>query len=70
MRMAHGFEENGAVRKACKLKKSLYGSKQLPSTSFIRFGTMLGQIGYRQSKVDHTLFIKNTSSGKKAVLIV
>ncbi|RVW79412.1 Retrovirus-related Pol polyprotein from transposon TNT 1-94 [Vitis vinifera] len=45
-------------QKVCKLKKSLYGLKQSPRAWFGRFTKSMRAFGYRQSNLDHTLFLK------------
>ncbi|KAH1055755.1 hypothetical protein J1N35_033820, partial [Gossypium stocksii] len=56
--------------KVCKPNKSLYGLKQSPKAWFERFTKVILQNDYKQSLADHTLFIKVTSTNKKAILIV
>lgn len=51
-----GINSNGKV---CKLRRALYGLKQSPRAWFGRFSTYMKEIGYKQSDVDHTLFIKS-----------
>lgn len=54
--------------KVCRLKKALYDLKQSPRAWFGRFSSFMKKIGYKQSDVDHTLFVNNT--GKIMALIV
>ena len=54
----------------CHLKKSLYGLKQSPRAWFGKFSKTMLSAGYFQSEGDYTLFIKNSSDGKAALLIV
>ncbi|CAN1121074.1 Retrovirus-related Pol polyprotein from transposon TNT 1-94 [Linum perenne] len=56
--------------KVCKLKKALYGLKQSPHAWFERFTKAVKSAGYYQCQSDHTLFVKHSSSGKMAILIV
>ena len=56
-------------QKVCKLKKSLYGLKQSPRAWFGRFTKSMRAFGYRQSNLDHTLFLKK-QHGKITTLIV
>ncbi|RVW51536.1 Retrovirus-related Pol polyprotein from transposon TNT 1-94 [Vitis vinifera] len=56
-------------QKVCKLKKSLYGLKQSPRAWFGRFTKSMRAFGYRQSNLDHTLFLKK-QHGKITALIV
>ncbi|KAJ9678560.1 hypothetical protein PVL29_020667 [Vitis rotundifolia] len=58
------------VGKVCKLKKSLYGLKQLPRAWFERFGKVIKHYGYTQSQADHTMFYKHSNEGKVVILIV
>ena len=52
----------------CKLKKSLYGLKQLSRSWFGRFTSAMKLIGLRQSNSDHTLFIKH--NGEKLMALI
>ena len=54
----------------CKLKKLLYGLKQSPIAWFERFTHAMLKWEFQQSQGDHTLFIKHSSQGKIAALIV
>ncbi len=56
-------------QKVCRLKKSLYGLKQSPLAWFRRFTKSMIAFGYRQSNLDHTLFLKK-QQGKITALIV
>ncbi|RVW62922.1 Retrovirus-related Pol polyprotein from transposon RE1 [Vitis vinifera] len=56
-------------QKVCKLKKSLYGLNQSPRAWFGRFTKSMRAFGYRQSNLDHTLFLKK-QHGKITALIV
>ena len=64
-----GFD-NGFSRKVCKLKKALYGLKQSPRAWFDHFSKAMRHMGYRQSRGDHTLFLKHSSTGRMTVLLV
>ena len=55
--------------RVCKLKKALYRLKQSPRAWFGRLSTFMRKLGYKQSDVDHTLFIKQ-KLGKVTALIV
>ena len=65
-----GFETKATMNKVCKLKKSLYGLKQSPRAWFDRFNKTVKKYGYSQCQADHTLFIKHSTKGKLAILIV
>ena len=45
-------------RKVWRLKKSLYGLKQSSRAWFERFTKSMKAFGYRQTNLDHTLFLK------------
>lgn len=64
-----GFESQ-FNQKICKLQKSLYGLKQSPRAWFDRFAQFIKKLGYSQCQSDHTMFVKHSSEGKMAVLIV
>ena len=64
-----GFESQ-FNQKICKLQKSLYGLKQSPRAWFERFAQFIKKLGYSQCQSDHTMFVKHSSEGKIAVLIV
>lgn len=58
---------NGRIE-VCLLKKVLYGLNQSPRVSLGRFRKIMVFLGYKQSQVNHTLFIKHTS--KLTLLLV
>ena len=49
--------------KVCKLKKAIYGLKQSPRAQFDKFCQVVNKIGFRCSKSDHSIFVKQTSFG-------
>nr|XP_027189435.1 uncharacterized protein LOC113786269 [Cicer arietinum] len=57
-------------QKVCKLQKSLYGLKQSPRAKFESFTQFVKKHGYSQCQIDHTMFVKHSSQGKMAILIV
>ena len=63
------FERNTG-NKVCKLKKALYGLKQSPRAWFGRFAKVMKEYGYKQSKGDHTLFIKHCAARGVIALLV
>ena len=54
----------------CRLKKSLYGLKQSPRAWFERLTRVVKRYGFIQCQSDHTMFIKCSSEGKRAIMIV
>ncbi|KAK5785187.1 hypothetical protein PVK06_039741 [Gossypium arboreum] len=70
MQLPPGSKSIEGSNKVCKLNKYLYGLKQSPRAWFEKFTKVILQNGYKQSLADHTLFIKVTSTNKKAILIV
>ena len=64
------FGKNLEGRNVCKLKKALYDLKQSPRAWFGKFAKVMITNGYKQSQGDHTLFIKHSTSGGIAALLV
>ncbi|KAD3640773.1 hypothetical protein E3N88_29996 [Mikania micrantha] len=56
MKIPQGFEK-GKENKVCRLKKSLYGLKQASRNWYQKFTSALLDVGFKQSKADHSLFI-------------
>ena len=70
MEIPPGFAAQNNANKVCKLRKSLYGLKQSPRAWFDRFTKAVTRVGYTQCQADHTMFVKHSSTSKKAILIV
>nr|GFA61836.1 putative ribonuclease H-like domain-containing protein [Tanacetum cinerariifolium] len=64
-----GFSKHFKIRKACQLKKSLYGLKQSPRAWFGRFTLAMKRYGFKQSNSDHTLFLKNRKNRVRCLII-
>nr|GFA93557.1 putative ribonuclease H-like domain-containing protein [Tanacetum cinerariifolium] len=64
-----GFSEHFKPRKACQLKKSLYGLKQSPRAWFGRFTLEMKRYGLKQSNLVHTLFLKNRKNHVTCLII-
>ena len=60
----------GGGNKVYQLKKALYGLKSSSHAWFGRSTKVMIANGYKQSKGDHTLFIKHSSLGRVTSLIV
>nr|CAD1824840.1 unnamed protein product [Ananas comosus var. bracteatus] len=69
MEIPHGFLTQKNIGKVCRLKNALYGLKQSPRAWFDRFCRAMLNFEYKQSDVDHTMFIKKYMS-KITILIV
>ncbi|KAK8593972.1 hypothetical protein V6N12_046045 [Hibiscus sabdariffa] len=65
-----GLEFVGGPKKVCKLNRSLYGLKQSPWAWFERFTTIILHNGFKQSLADPTFFLKETTTGKRVLLLV
>jgi hypothetical protein len=70
MKVSLGLEYSSSKGIVCKLKKAFYGLKQSPRVWFERFSRFMQRFDYKQSEVDHTLFIEHFSQGKAMTLIV
>ena len=70
MEIPLGFKGNNDFNKVCKLQKALYGLKQSPRAWFDRFTKVIQMNDYTQWQSDHTLFVKFSTRGKVAILIV
>ncbi|KAJ0860142.1 putative RNA-directed DNA polymerase [Helianthus annuus] len=56
MKIPQGFCKNNET-KVCKLQKSLYGLKQASRNWYHKFSIALIDIGFKQAKSDHSLFV-------------
>lgn len=61
MQQPQGFINSQFPSFICKLRKSLYGLKQVPRAWFDCFTTQLLTFGFVASKADPSLFIRNSS---------
>ncbi|KAL6330209.1 hypothetical protein AAG906_040131 [Vitis piasezkii] len=55
MKMPPGFASSSS-RKVCKLRKSLYGLRQVPRCWFAKLAESLKKFGFQQSSSDYPLF--------------
>ena len=58
-----GFVAQGKIGKVCRLRKSLYGLKQILHAWFGKFNQAVETFSMQKSKSDHSVFYKNSSSG-------
>ena len=65
-----GLKMTWNSNQVCRLRKSLYGLKQSPRAWFDRFTKAVKGYGFSQCQSDHTLFVKHSSEGKLAIIIV
>lgn len=61
MRIPPGFAKKGETR-VCRLHKSLYGLRQASRNWYHKLSKTLVELGFIQSKADHSLFIYNKGS--------
>ena len=68
MKIPQGFSNKNETR-VCKLKKSIYGLKQASRNWYHKFTKSLIDLGYKQSRADHSLFIYKDADVYVAALI-
>nr|GFA09694.1 retrovirus-related Pol polyprotein from transposon TNT 1-94 [Tanacetum cinerariifolium] len=68
MKIPQGFSKENETR-VCKLKKSIYGLKQASRNWYHKFTKSLMNLGYKQSRADHSLFIYKDADVYVAALI-
>ncbi|KAJ9556562.1 LOW QUALITY PROTEIN: hypothetical protein OSB04_011176 [Centaurea solstitialis] len=68
MEQPPGFVAQGESGRVCKLRKSLYGSKESPRAWFGRFNAVATEFGLRRSAYDHSVFFSSSSS--RCILLV
>ena len=64
-----GFETLSKAEGVCRLQKALYGLKQSPRVWFGQFSSAIRKHGFKQSNLDHILFLKHRD-GKITALII
>ena len=70
MQQSEGFEEKSKENMVCKLKKSLYGLKQVPREWYHKFHSFMLSQGYKRSDTDHYLYTKQAKDGSLLILIL
>ena len=62
MKPPPGYSDKYSQGEGCRLKRALYGLKQSPRAWFGRFSAAMKRFGYKQSNLDHTLFLKRSGN--------
>ena len=63
------FETHDRETHVCKLKKSLYGLKQVPRTWYEKIDSFLSSLGFTKSKSDSNLYYK-VEEGNPMILLL
>jgi len=64
-----GFRDSRHPDYVCRLKKSLYGLKQVPRAWYQRFADYVTTIGFRHGKSNHSFFIYRQQSDMAYILL-
>ena len=66
MKQPEGFDDNS--QKACKLRKSIYGLKQVSPQWYIKFHKVITSYGFIENLVDQCIYLK--VSGSKVIFLI
>jgi len=66
MKQPEGFDDDS--KRACKLKKSIYGLKQASRQWYIKFHKVITSFGFIENLVDQCIYLK--VSGSKVIFLV
>jgi hypothetical protein len=69
MEQPEGFELSDNPKLVCKLKKDLYGLKQVPRAWYHRLDTYLKDKGFKRGTVYNNLYIKTKGNDFLTVLV-
>jgi hypothetical protein len=67
MQPPHGYDH--PPYKVCRLRRALYGMKQVPQAWFAKFNSTIAQIRFVSSPYDSALFIRRTDYGLILLLL-
>ena len=70
MDQLEGFKVNGKENLVCKLKKSLYGRKQVPRLWYKKFDSFILNHGYNRTNTDHCVFVMKFLDGDFVILLL
>ena len=70
MEQSEGFKEKGKENLVCKLKKSLYGLKQVPHQWYRKFDSFMLEHDFKMLESDHCVYIKKDDQGKYNILLL
>ena len=70
MQQPEGFVERGKEHLVCRLKKSLYGLKQVPRQWYRKFDSFMTDQGYHKMQADHCVFVKKFQGDDFLILLL
>ncbi|KAL9251506.1 Retrovirus-related Pol polyprotein from transposon TNT 1-94-like protein [Drosera capensis] len=65
-----GFAVRGKENLVCRLRKSLYGLKQVPRQWYKKFDLFMGEHGYNHIASDHCVYVKRFSYDDFIILLL
>ena len=60
----------GKEKLVCRLKKSLYGLKQVPRQWYLKFDKFISEQGYTRCHSDHYVYLKKENDGSYIILLL
>ncbi len=70
MEQPESFKVKEKEHLVCKLKKSLYGLKQVPRQWYTKFDSFMEGHGYSKNSSDHCVYVKKFSDGDFIILLL